>query len=298
MMSKLSVEKDLVYLDGARIVLPKNDLKILPLVHFSHIGLNKSYDLWCSLYFWPRMFNDIRQMILQYRPSNVHRPSQPKNPRSTLPPSSYLGPPMSHMGLDLFEFGGKQHLICVDHWTGYPMFTQLSEPQFRGEFSRFCEQFGIKHELSAPYNPRSNGLAESGLKIIKSILVKCLGEGKDVHRMLYEWRNAPRQHVYSPAQLMFGRSQNTLLPQPPKAFSPIDLQQAARDKDKAFVDQAAAYDKDIYELSKLLPGENVRIQCEKTGSWERIGEIVEITPTSLLTWWKLKESYTSVPGIC
>ena len=121
---------------------------------------------------------------------------------------------MGHVGLDLFEFGGKQHLICVDHWSGYPMFAQLSSttsavvinvlkswfnilgwpqsvrsdggPQFRGEFSRFCDEFGIKHELSAPYNPRSNGLAESGVKIIKSILVKCLGEGKDVHRTLYE----------------------------------------------------------------------------------------------------------------
>ena len=54
---------------------------------------------------------------------------------------------------------------------------------------------------------------------------------------LYEWRNAPRQHGYSPGQLMFGRSQNTLLPQPPKAFSPIDLQQAARDKDKEKIKQ-------------------------------------------------------------
>ena len=107
------------------------------------------------------------------------------------------------------------------------------------------------------------------------------GEGKDVQRTLYESRNAPRQHGYSPAQLMFGRRQNILLPQPPKAFSPIDLQHAAEDKDKAFVEQAAAYDKDKSELTQLLPGERVRIQCEKTGSWERKGEIVEMRPDRL-----------------
>ena len=108
LMPQLCVDEDLVYLDGARIVLPRNAVKIiLPLVHSSHIGLNKSYDLCRSLYFWPGMFNDIRQMVLQCRPCNVHRPSQPKNPRSTLPPSSYLGPPMGHVGLDLFEFGGE-----------------------------------------------------------------------------------------------------------------------------------------------------------------------------------------------
>ena len=202
-------------LDGARIVQPRNAVKvILPLVHTSHIGMNKSYDLCRSLYFWPGMFNDIRQTISECKPCNVHRPSQPKNPRLTLPPSSYLGHPMGHVGLDLFEFGGKQHLICVDHWSGYPMFAQLSSttsaavidvlktwfnilgwrqsvrsdgaPQFRGKFAKFCELNGIRHELSAPYNSRSNGLAEFRVKIFKSILISCLGEEKDVQRALYE----------------------------------------------------------------------------------------------------------------
>ena len=57
-------------------------------------------------------------------------------------------------------------------------------PQFRGDFVKFCCDNGIKHELSAPYNPRSNGMAESGVKITKSILIKCLGEGKDIQRAL------------------------------------------------------------------------------------------------------------------
>ena len=53
-MPQLSVDEDLVYLDGARIVLPKNAVKvILPLVHTSHIGINKSNDLGWSLYYCP-----------------------------------------------------------------------------------------------------------------------------------------------------------------------------------------------------------------------------------------------------
>ena len=143
-------------------------------------------------------------------------------------------------------------------------------PQFRGEFGSFCEDNGIRHELSAPYNPRSNWLAESGVKIVKSILIKCLGEGRGVQRALYEWRNAPCQHGFSPAQLMFGRSQNTLLPQPARAFAPIDFQKAAAAKVKAFGEQAAAYNRDKTELKQLLPGSNVRVQCPKTGSWESI----------------------------
>ena len=40
-MSQLRVDEDLVYLDAARIILPKDAVKkILPLVHTSHIGMN------------------------------------------------------------------------------------------------------------------------------------------------------------------------------------------------------------------------------------------------------------------
>ena len=123
-MSQLSVDEDLVYLDAARIVLPKNGVKaVLPLVHTAHIGC--PYELCRSLYFWLGMYNDIKQMIAQCKPCNIYKLSQPKNPRSTLSPSSYLGPPMSHVGLDLFDFGGKRHLICINPWSGYPMFSTL-----------------------------------------------------------------------------------------------------------------------------------------------------------------------------
>ena len=156
-MPQLSVNEDLVYLDGSRIVLPiQATKKFLPLLHVSHIGMNKTYDLCRSMYFWPGMFNDVKQMTTQCRSCNVHRPSQPKNPRSTQPPSSYFGPPMSHVGLDLFEFGGKQHSLRG------PSIRSEGGPQFRGDFLQFCVDSGIKHELSAPNNPRSNGLAESG----------------------------------------------------------------------------------------------------------------------------------------
>ena len=51
---------------------------------------------------------------------------------------------------------------------------------------------------------------------------------------------------------MFGHSQNTLLPQPAKAFVPTDIEKAAAAKDRAFGEQAAAYDRDKTELKQLL----------------------------------------------
>ena len=78
-----------------------------------------------GLYFWPGMSNDIRQMLSACTECARVLPSQPANPLSTAPPSSHFGFPMQHVGLDLFSFGGMDYLICVDHWTGYPLYQLL-----------------------------------------------------------------------------------------------------------------------------------------------------------------------------
>ena len=163
------------------------------------------------------------------------------------------------MGLDLFSFGNKEFLICVDHWSGYPFYSHLRSlstssvittltsrfnlfgwptsirsdggPQFRGEFSHFCQVHQIQHELSAPYNLKSNGLAEAGVKSVKNILRKSMSSGTNAERILYEWRNVPRSDGYSPAQLMFSHAQRTSLPTLLSQNVPIDFKTAASSKD-------------------------------------------------------------------
>ena len=272
-LGQFSVDDEPVYLDAERIVLPLKAVKeVIRLAHLPHAGITKIYELLCSLYFWPGMFNDVKQLILACGPCAKNAISLPKNPHSIAPPSAHFGPPMACVGVDLFDFGGKSHLVCVDRRSGYPLFSQLSltataavintlktwfnvlgwprvirsdgGPQFRGEFSEICKNFRISHEVSSPYNPRANGLAESGVKMVKNMLHKCLGEGKEMQRMLYEWRNLPKHHGYSPAQLMFGRSQQLLLPQPAGAFSPIDMVEAAAAMDKKKSAAGVHYDRD------------------------------------------------------
>ena len=132
---------------------------------------------------------------------------------------------MQHVGLDLFTYGNKQHLICVDHWSGYPLYSQLRSlssdaiisiiinwfnilewpssirsdggPQFRGPFSSFCAEHNIVHELSAPYNPKSNGLAEAGVKSVKNILRKSQHSGSDPNNCLLYTSPSPRDRQKS-----------------------------------------------------------------------------------------------------
>ena len=132
-----------------------------------------------------------------------------------------------------------------------------------------------------PYNPRANGLAEFGVKIMKNMLHKCLGEGKDWQRGLYEWRNLPKQHDYSPAQLLFCQSHQLLLPHPASAFSPTDMKEAAAAVDGKFELATESYNRDKLSLLALLPGQFVLVQCEKTKKWDLQGEITDIRSDQL-----------------
>ena len=203
----------------------------------------------------------------------------------TAAPSSHFGFPMQHVGLDLFSFGGKDYLICVDHWSGYPLYQLLrsltsdavlkvlstwfnmlgwpssicsdGSPQFRGDFPKYCEKHGIRHELSAPYNPKSNGIAKAGVKSVKNILRKCVSSGADADFMLYEWHNVPWPDGYSPSQLMFGRSQCTCLPSLPSQLALIDFNQAALSKDSAHSGSKTDHDRSKLSLPLFSPGQLV-----------------------------------------
>ena len=226
----------------------------------------------------------------------------------TTPPSSHFGFSMQHLGLDLFSFGGKDYLICIDHWSGYPFYQLLCSltsvsilkfltswfnlfgwsssihsnggPQFHGDFSHFCFKHGIRHELSAPYNPKSNGLAEAGVKSVKNILRKRVSSGSDPDLMLYKWRNVPCSDGYSPTH-MFGRTQRTCLPTLPSQVIPIDFDQAASSIDKAHSSAKLNHDRSKISFPLLSPGQPVFLQDTKSSAWDKQGFNVFMRPDHL-----------------
>ena len=110
----LLVSDNLVLLDSRSIVVPLPAVKnVLHLLHASHSGMTKTFNLAKGLYFWPGMSNDIKQLVSCCKECVKVLPSQPHNPMSTPSPSSHFGFPMHHVGLDLFSFGNKVYLICM-----------------------------------------------------------------------------------------------------------------------------------------------------------------------------------------
>ena len=84
----LSVSDNLVLFDSRRIVVPMPAVKkVLHLLHTSHSGMTKTFNLAKGLYFWPGMSNDIKQLISCCQECVKVLPSQPHNPMSTPSPS-------------------------------------------------------------------------------------------------------------------------------------------------------------------------------------------------------------------
>ena len=60
----------------------------------------------------------------------------------------------------------------------------------------------------SPYYPQSNGLAEAEVKQMKRLMKKNNRNIERFNEALLMWRNTTKEHGFTPAQLMFGFSQN------------------------------------------------------------------------------------------
>jgi len=239
-IDNLSVSREgLILLDSHRIVVPFPCRPvILDGLHASHQGYEKTKKWAQSLYYWPNMCKDIDEMIKCCEPCQRTRPVPVNNrPDHTIPRSDA---PWVRLGMDLFHFGGREYLVIVDEFSGYPFVKPLTQtttahvikafksltdmfgfpqyirsdggPQFRSEFDAFCKTFHITHELSAPYHPQSNGLAEAAVKNMKLLMERC-GSWIAFETALLEWRCVPRANSErSPAELFLGRTVRSTLP--------------------------------------------------------------------------------------
>ena len=76
------------------------------------------------------------------------------------------------------------------------------------EFEQFLTQNGIRHLLSSPYHPSSNGLAERGVRIFKEGMSKCTeGTLLDIisHVLFYNHITPQTTTGLSPAELLQNR---------------------------------------------------------------------------------------------
>lgn len=150
--------------------------------------------------------------------------------------------PWARIGADLCMYARKSYLVLYDAYSNLPEVAELQDtstktvidvmasmfsrhglplefctdggPQFTaGEFTEFAAKYDFKHVVSSPRFPRSNGLAEKGVQVVKRLLKKyvCTFGPRLLVRVL-TYRTTPLECGSAPVELLMRRKAHTLLP--------------------------------------------------------------------------------------
>jgi hypothetical protein len=102
--------------------------------------------------------------------------------------------------------------------------------QFRQCFTTWLGGLNIKHEVSSPYNPSSNGMSENGVKQVKGLMKKCRENKEDFDSALLHLNSSKRASgAASPSSIFYKRILRTSVPDLPGAS--FDIVQARKERE-------------------------------------------------------------------
>ena len=306
MRHELSELEGLVILQSRKIVIPAALRKeILKRLHASHQGVDRTQRRARETVYWPGITSDISNTVASCGPCAERSPS---NPKETMKSDPRPGRAFEQTAADLFDYGGRTYIAYVDRYSGWPCVHMWSStptsskvieqmrkwfvdlgiplrvrsdggPQFdSAEYREFLEKWGVNPPgLSSPTFAQSNGLAESAVKAMKALVAKTSVNG-DIscdafQRGLLEWRNTPKAHGKSPAELVFGCQTRSVVPSLERNLNP-PWKAAIESK----IAELQAKSEEYYnigakDLSELSVGDEVRVQDHVSKRWIERGVV-------------------------
>ncbi|KAK3091772.1 hypothetical protein FSP39_022529 [Pinctada imbricata] len=249
--SKLSISEGLV-IYRHRITIPEVlRSEIIEKIHEGHQGINKCRERANTCVWWPGIVNDIRVKISSCQFCQIaHLP--------TITSAQVIGKLKNIFA----RFGIPEELVSDNG------------KQFVSEaFHDFATSYNFKQTFSSPHYPQANGMAESSVKIAKRILRQ-----DDIFKALLAYRSTPIESTgVSPAQLLMGRQIRTTLPTLSSSLQPKWPEyEEVHNRDNATKIRTQEYYNRRYSaspLSKLHPGDAVRIKTDKEKRWNSFGTI-------------------------
>ena len=188
-----------------------------------------------SYIWWPKMDTDIEPLVKKCTDCQQSSSSPPTAP---LHPWEWPAQPWIRLHLDFAgSFLGKMYLVLVDahsKWLDVQIMNSITSemttsrlcsifathglpqqivndngPTFTSEaFKEFTKLNGIKHTISSPYHPLSNGLAERAVQIFKQSL-RQMQDGsltEKISKFLFKYRITPHTTTgITSAELLMGR---------------------------------------------------------------------------------------------
>ena len=265
-----------------RVIIPKLlREEIMSRIHSSHLGIESCRRKARVVVFWPGMNSQIKEIV-----SNCHvcAEFQARNPRQPLQTHEIPERPWSRFAADLFILHGKSYIALVDYFSDFievaelPDTTSSSVIQFvkeqysrhgipdclvtdngsqivSQEFMQFATDWEFKHVTSSPRYPRSNGKAESAVKIFKSLFKKAFKDNRDPWLALLDY--------------LMSRRTRTLLPTATSLLQPKVLE-GVNEKIKVKKQKAKYYqDRTARTLPEIEIGQEVRVAPqERNQPWK------------------------------
>ncbi len=200
-----------ILLKQDRIIIPPNlRVKMLEKIHQSHFGMEKCKRRARDIMFWPRMNEQIETVVSKCDTCQALQMSNPKEPMVQAPIPSR---PWEIVATDLFQWEQNNYMVVVDYYSRYIEIARLENttsktvvnhtksifarhgipevvisvngPQYTAmEYKQFAQEWKFEHQTSSPYYPKSNGLAEKAVQIVKRLLSKSKQDGKDPYLSL------------------------------------------------------------------------------------------------------------------
>ena len=299
---------DNVLLKGDRIIIPQTmQQSVLQKLHMGHLGIEKIRRLARSAVFWPRINQDIDEVSKTCETCQKYQNQQTSEP---LKPHEIPVHPWQHIAGDFCVYQGQTYLVVVDHYSFYPeaisvpttsakvaikflksLFARHGIPETlradnmpfgSEEMIQFSRDWEFEIRLSSPEYPKSNGLAEKGVQVIKNLIKKSIDSNQDINLALLAFRSAPNEFGHSPAQLLFGRQIKGKIPILRKELSGRYDIKNKKDIERKQQKQKLYHDKQAKKLSELKVGDKVAIRSSK--GWDRRGSVVktDVAPRSYL----------------
>ncbi|XP_034095415.1 uncharacterized protein K02A2.6-like [Gymnodraco acuticeps] len=309
---ELNVQNSVLY-RGQCVVIPKAlRAELLRCIHTSHIGGEACYRRARDTLFWPNMRTEIKDYVSNCSACNEYARAQQKE---SLMSHDIPTRPWQTVSMDTFSYAGQDFIVLVDHYSDFweidllpdlsadtlitrckSQFARYGQPdkvltdngpQFACEqFRKFAAKWGFNHVTSSPRYPKSNGKAESAVKIVKSLCKRAKLDGTDKWQAILHWRNTPTEGLdSSPAQRLMSRRLKTSLPVADSLLQPwlvTGVTEKLRLKRRL---AKSAYDISARDLPELNVGEHIRMRPlpgDRTGRWQLGQCLQKVAPHSFV----------------